>query len=138
MLRFDYIFSIWIIIWYILYELYFISYNPKIWIIIALIFNFINFLLMLYFKRFYIAILFLIPVLFLKIIPLWTLRNTKIYMKDFIFGIFLFMIHNIWLMYNSISYYTILKNYFNMIKYNEINTPIMKLLDKTIKKYIKK
>jgi hypothetical protein len=138
MLRFDYIFSIWIFIWYILYELYFISYNPKIWIIIALILNFINFLFMLYFKRFYIAILFLIPVLFLKIIPLWTLRNTKIYMKDFIFGIFLFIIHNIWLMYNSINYYTIFKNYLNMIKYNEINTPIIKLLDNTIKKYIKK
>ena len=42
MIRPDLLFSYWIISWYVLYEINVIKYNPKFWLIIALLSNFYN------------------------------------------------------------------------------------------------
>ena len=63
MIRPDLIFSYWILIWYLLYELNIISYNPKFALILAFVANFYNFYFMFYFKRYYMLFLFIIIVL---------------------------------------------------------------------------
>ncbi len=39
MIRLDLMFSYWLFIWYILYEIEITEYNPKAWLIFALISN---------------------------------------------------------------------------------------------------
>jgi hypothetical protein len=133
MLRPDYIFSYWVVFWYILYELSITKYNPKVWLIIALGFNLINMMTMIYYKNYYLLSLFILVVLLLKVIPIWTLRNTKITRKDFLFGIVLFIIYNFWLLYNNYSYYKIfLLMYDNSKKGTLNNSPLMRFINKLI------
>ena len=58
MLTIDLLFSNWIILWYILYIIKLIKYNPKGWLIIAFILNFYNIILMVYFNSYYMLFLF--------------------------------------------------------------------------------
>ena len=133
MLRPDYIFSYWIVFWYILYEISIIKYNPKVWLIIALFFNVINICVMIFYKNFYMALLFLVVIFILKIIPIWTLRNTYIIINDFIFGVVLFIIYNFWLLYNNYTLYKINKEMLNNSKKGNVNsTPVMRFINKLI------
>ena len=68
--RFDYLFSYWEFLWYILYELKLISYNPKFSIVIALFANLILLSVMLYYSYSYI-LFFIMAMIVVKIIPLW-------------------------------------------------------------------
>jgi hypothetical protein len=80
-MRFDYIFSYWIFIWWILFELKLIKANPK-------------FLL-------YIALPFSISVLILKLYPLYSLRHTQITQSDVYFSFLFFLIFLSWLSING-------------------------------------
>ena len=137
MIRLDLLFSYWIFVWYILYEIEIIDYNPKAWLIFAFIINFYNIFFMIYFKRFYMLLLFVIAVLILKGIPIWTLRNTIIYIKDIIAGLILFFIYYVWLIYNNKNIYILFKQFYDSIKYNKLkNTPIMYFLNSLKIKFI--
>ena len=133
MLRPDLIFSYWILLWYILYELSFIKYNPKLWVIGALIFNLIQFIIMIYYKRFFMVTIFLFVLFFMKIIPLWRLRNTHTTLNDFMFGIILFIIYNSWLYYNNYNMYKLFETLFYSIKNNNELTPMMYIINRIIK-----
>ncbi len=138
MIRVDLLFSYWLFIWYILYEIEITQYNPKAWLIFALIINFYNIFFMIYFKRFYNLLLFIIAISIFKVIPIWTLRNTIIYIKDIIAGFVIFFIYYAWLIYNNKSIYTLFKQFYNSIKYNNIkNTPAMYFLNSLKNKFIK-
>jgi len=109
MVRFDYIFSYWIFVWYILYYFNFIPYSPKLALILALIENIGLLIGMLYYSSLNMIFLFCFINFFIKIIPLWTLRKEKIYKKDIYPLITIFIIYNIWLIINNTNLYKIMK-----------------------------
>jgi hypothetical protein len=126
MIRPDLIFSYWVLIWYILYELNVITYNPKFWLIVAVFINFYNMYFMFYFKRYYMLFLFIIIVTIIKGIPLWTLRNAEVRVNDIIAGLILFVIYYIWLRYNKETLYSLFRKFYTSIRDNDTNhTPFM-------------
>ena len=113
------IFSYWIFAWYILYEFKFIKYSPKLALIIGLISNTTLLLLMIFYNNSIINILlFCLVQLFIKIIPLWRLRNNKIY--DLKSLVILFIIYMVWLFINNTNIYLLNKIKMDKIK-NNIN-----------------
>ena len=130
MIRPDLIFSYWVLIWFILYEIKLITYNPKFWLIIALFTNFYNFYFMIYFQNYYILLLFIIIVIIIKGIPIWTLRNTALRVKDIVAGLVLFIIYYIWLTYNNETLYSLFNKFYISIRDNKPNsTPFMYFLN---------
>ena len=133
MLTIDLLFSNWIILWYILYIIKLIKYNPKGWLIIAFILNFYNIILMVYFNRYYMLFLFIIIISITKIIPIMTLINTKTLMSDYIAGIVLLCIYYGWISYNNSSLHILATTTYINIRDNKINdTPYMKFLNNII------
>ena len=118
MIRPDLLFSYWIITWYVLYVINVIKYNPKFWLIIALLSNLYNLYFLIYFKRYYILFVFTIFIFILKGIPLWTLRHTKLQINDIIAGSILFLIYYIWLNYNNETLYSLFHKFYISIRDN--------------------
>lgn len=108
MIRADLIFSYWIFVWWILYELNLTTANPKFIFILGIIHNFILLLIKIY-KKSDSVLPFIIINFFIKIIPLISLLNTTIQYNDIIVSIYLFVIYLFWL----------LINYKTIIMYNE-------------------
>ena len=119
MKRLDLLFSFWILIWYVLYIINLIKYNPKFWFFIALLSTLYNFYVMFYFKRYYMALVFIIIVIIFKVIPIWTLRNTALRVKDIIAGLLLFIIYYIWLTYNNDTLYSLFHGFYISIRDNK-------------------
>jgi hypothetical protein len=116
----DLIFSYWIFAWYLLYEFKYIKYkySPKLALIIGLISNTILLILMIIYKNNIINILlFCVVQLFIKIIPLWRLRNNNIYDLKSLF--ILFIIYMIWLFINKTNIFVL-----NKIKMADIKNNI--------------
>lgn len=131
MVLYSSVYSYWILAWYILYMFNITTYNPKIWIIIILIFIFILSCILLYLKK-YNALVSIIAVNFvIKVIPLWTIRNTKILMRDVYAGLLLFIIYNLWIMYNNESLYSLYNQLcVPLLNDGQLNNPIMHLINK--------
>lgn len=108
-------FSHWFFIWYLLYMLNLTKYNPKIWLIIISIIVFITMYILFYYKKYKILFTFTIVNIIVKFIPLLTIWNTKILMRDFYVGLLLFVIYNLFLFYYDTDlysyYYNFLKSY---------------------------
>lgn len=136
MTRPDLIFSYWILSWYFLY-IFGISrvYNPKFVLIIGFIENLITLFAMVYYKtKPKIIFFFTIIVFIMKIIPLYTIWNTKVENKDIVATIILFFIYLFWsFIVNGIkmSYFINIKK--DLILHNKINTPGIFLLNKIYK-----
>ena len=122
--RFDYLFSYWLLGWYILYELKIIKYNPKIGLILAVIVNLLELLIMFYYNynRNYI-ILFILINFTIKLIPLWRLKNKKTGKRDINMLIYIFIIYIIWLVYNKINISDM--NFIEDIKNNKPFSPLL-------------
>ena len=100
--RFDFFFSYWIFAWFILYAINITNYNPKIFIIGALLENVIYVSLMIYYKNSPLYIfLFIIANIIIKILPLWWVWNTEYKMRDLVAGIVLLMIYMCWVYLND-------------------------------------
>ncbi len=95
--RLDTIFSYWILLFTIIYFLGYISYNPLFLLIIALTFNIFQFILLCYIAPFKYAIVFFIVNFFIKVVPIYLLRDTTITMKDIYFSFFLIFIYVVYL-----------------------------------------
>lgn len=98
-MRFDYIFSYWIFIWWILYELKLINANPKLLLYIALLYIFV--IVILAKKKNCHVLPFSISVLILKLYPLYSLRHTQITQSDVYFSFLFFLIYLSWLSING-------------------------------------
>jgi len=99
-IRFDFILSYWIFIWWILYMLGIVKYNPKLFLIIALITNIIVFFVKL--KNNLNIFPLLIVVFITKIIPLYTLRKIVINFKqDFPIIIYICLLYLFWIYIND-------------------------------------
>ena len=131
MIRIDYIFSYWIIFWYILYICNFIKYNPKFVIILGLIENICILLLMFYYNtKSRLIFLFFIMMIFLKIIPLYIIRNRKITLNDIYFTGVLFIVYLLWMFINKKNTTDFINNTNKLIIYNKNTLPGMILLEK--------
>jgi hypothetical protein len=131
--RFDFVFSYWIFVWYVLYECKIVSYNPKIALFLALIHNLLRLSIMIYFNNSIIYILlFILIQLCIKVYPLWSLRNVSSSPNDIYAMIGLFAIYNGWLWLNNENIVHLHKTAYYSIKHNTISTPIIYLVDKYV------
>ncbi len=131
--RFDFVFSYWIFIWYVLYQYKIVDYNPKLALFIALIHSIFVLVLMIYFNNSMIHILlFIVIQLCIKIYPLWSLRNVSSSSRDIYDMIGLFIIYNIWLWLNNHNIVHLHKTTYQSIRENKISTPIIYLVDKYV------
>lgn len=133
-ISFDLIFSYWIFIWFLFYYFKFIKYNPYLLLVLALLSNIYSFVMLIYYKNYYKAILFLIVNLLIKALPIYLLKDTKIKKEDIYFSIIFILVY---------IFYVYLRGYkLNQIYYKEglksknIDTPLMYLIDYFLK-YIK-
>lgn len=134
MVRPDFIFSYWIFLWYILYYFKIIQYNPKFALTIGLLENVFTICLMIYFKNSYLnIILFCIINLFIKVIPLWTLRKTNYHIKQLFYTIVLFIIYLLWVYINIQDPYYLIEKSYNNLKQNKPIGPVSEYLSKIFK-----
>ena len=102
--RFDFVFSYWNFAWFLLYQLGVIAYNPKIALLIGLIENISILCAMLYFANSWLNIfLFCFVNFFIKIVPLYILRNTLFKARDLYAFIGLLGIYILWILVNQVS-----------------------------------
>jgi hypothetical protein len=133
--RFDFVFSYWIFVWYLLYIFKVIDYNPFVALIIAIINNIIAFSLMIYYQNDALYLfLFVFINSIIKIIPLLTLYNAHSFnmhkcVKDLIDGLksfaCLFAIYAVWMYINNRSFITYIYLQSESIKNNKPFTPII-------------
>jgi hypothetical protein len=101
------------------------TYNPKIAIMLALIENIGILGLMNYFKNSFIYIfLFCLINLFLKVLPLWLLRNTKYEWKDFYAMIALFLVYILWLLINRVDFKKYAADRYSQLEHNKPAAPL--------------
>ena len=135
-LRFDLVFSYWIYLWYILYAFKIIGYSPKFPLVLGLFDNIIIFIMMIMHGKSSETIFYFIVLnTFIKVVPLYYLRNEKIRMKDIYFTICLFAIFIIWLYINKQSLTGNAKLIYNSLLYGKNKTPFMALLQQIRQKY---
>ena len=131
--RIDFVFSYWIFTWYLLFIFKYTKYSPKLGLIIALIHNTILLMIMIFYKyNIYNILFYCIINLFIKIIPLWTLRNNKSY--DIKSTLILFFIYNIWLYLNKTNLFLLFINQRNNIKSNKAAGPVTEFINKILNK----
>ena len=124
--RLDLAFSYWIFAWYLLYIFKIIKYNPLCFLIIALIENIIHLSLIIYYKNSPLYIfLFIFINLFIKVLPIWTLKNTTFNYDDIGAGIILFFIYIGWMKFNNKLNTNYFKKLFISIKNNTPTSPIL-------------
>ena len=142
MISIDLIFSYWFFLWFILYELKIVSYNPKFAVIVGIVEILITGMILLYHKILYSGIsikfvttlaLFLFVNFIIKCIPIYYLWNTTITSRDVHFTFVLFVIYNCYLLVirdtNLINVYTAI---YNSVYNEKPDTPLMFFLHKWI------
>ena len=129
--RIDLVFSYWIFTWYILYIFKYINLNPKFAIYCGIIENIIVILMMIYFKTsLKLIIYFILMFILLKILPLYTIINTKILKEDIYLTLFLFIIYLLWLYINNKTILDFKKQLSDLILYNKYTFPGISLFHK--------
>jgi len=124
-------FSYWIFLWYILYVLHLTQYNPKIALLFALASNILLLIVMIFYKTTtHLVFLLLLIMLILKIIPLYTIWNTKISKKDVWVFVILFSIYIAWIIMKEHYINELIQNIKDLIIYKKNTLPGMKLLEK--------
>jgi hypothetical protein len=138
MIRPDLIFSYWIYLWYILYIFKVLKYNPKLAIICGMFENIIVLILMyIYNTKKILVVLFIIMFFILKLIPLYTIWNDNIKLKDDIINTsLLFIIYLIWIRLNQLNITDALNSTKNLILYNKNTMPGMIILQYISKNFL--
>jgi hypothetical protein len=134
-LRIDLVFSYWIFIWYLLYILNIVKYNPKLALLLAIIVNLIVIILMIYYKNpLSIIVSFCLINLFIKIIPFISLIETPYTLRDFYALVISFVIFLLWRKINDSN--NNVHNTIDWIKYKREPGDFTYYLNKIIKKLI--
>ena len=121
-IRPDVIFSNWILIYAIVYFFVFKKYNPLLLLIIRLIQNTMLFILYIRLNEIKYAWLLFFVNFWIKIVPIFFLRNTRITWNDFYFSLCYFLI---FLVYINILYYAFnVKTAYSMFNYKHIRPGI--------------
>lgn len=131
--NFTYLFSYWIFLWFFLYYLgYFKEYNPKLALMVAMAFE-IFLIVLMFFNGVSIRyiLIFLLIQGFIKLIPLYILRNKPIdLIPDLKSTSIVFLIYSAWLYWNKIDVFEFNKTAFSNFTHGNTNAPFMHLLDK--------
>ena len=129
-IRFDFVFSYWILLWYLLYECKRIIYNPKFALVVGLFENFVYLFGMIIYRNSIINIgLFIIVNFFIKILPLYTLRGTRVRKSDIVFTVVLFFSYVLWLTVNGVDIYHYIKDPFEIFRNNETDKmPLIRVI----------
>lgn len=114
MINFTFIFSYWILFWFILYYNKIIKFNPLFILYLAFIHNFYFAITTL---KGLILYKYLFMIFIIKIIPIYLIYNNKIHIDDIIFSIILFLCYNLYLYINN----TDINNIYNQINDSIIN-----------------
>jgi hypothetical protein len=135
-LRADLVFSYWIYIWFILYELQIIDYSPKFPLILGVIYN----VIMLFFMTLYgtsrrTIFYFIVINTLIKVLPLYYLREESIRTSDIYFTGGLFLLFVFWLHLNKQSLVGNIKLIHDSLLYGKDQTPFMALLNKIKQNY---
>ena len=118
MLRLDLVFSVWIFVWFVIFIIGLITYNPTFIILLAIIIVIISIYLGIYYfgiDRYNIT-KFVVINIFMKSIPislLWYYKQLRIKYRDVIFTLILFIVYNMYLLLNGTN---IIKVYSDMVK----------------------
>jgi len=129
MLRLDYILSNWILLWYVLYVFGLIEYNPKLALILGILFNVVTLVLMAYYQASIQTMLYLaFFVSWMKVIPLWTIRNSTIREKDVYATLLLVLVYLGWLLLEgkTMEVYQALEG----LLHNKLDSPGISMLQK--------
>ena len=131
-MRYDLVFSYWILFWWVLYICRFTGdYNPKFLLILGIIENLIVIFAMIYYRtKSYLVFLFILIFIFIKIIPLYIIRNSIIQINDIYASILLFSIYLFWLHLNHIPLNFFTKKMHDFIIKNKNIFPTMQLIMK--------
>ena len=135
-LRADLVFSYWIYLWYLLYVFKFINYSPKFPLILGLIDNIIMFILMLLYGTSGRTILYFVIInTFIKVVPLYYLKNESIKMTDIYITFGLFTVFIIWLHLNKQNLFGNIKLIYDSLLYGKNQTPFMAFINKIKKNF---
>ena len=131
LLRPDFVFSYWIFAWFLLYFFKLVPYNPLIFLVLGLLDNLVGLAMMFYFNNRFIHIgLFVFINFFIKVVPIWYLRNITNRIEDFVAGIVLFILFNGWLYINNTNYKEIINRGINAIKTDKPISPFVAYFSK--------
>ena len=126
-----FIFSYWIFLWYLLYFFKIVNYNPKFAIIIGIIENICILLLMIFYNtKVKLFLLFILMMIILKIIPLYSIWNKKIQNRDIIATFILFIIYLFFMILNKKNVSNFIKHIKDLIIYNKNTLPGMSFFEK--------
>lgn len=101
-IRPDFIFSYWIFLWFLLYELKLVSYNPKNAISVGIVTNIFMLLFLINKKaKMYNIIKFIVINSIIKIIPFILISKTNVTNSDNYFFIFLVILYLSWIYFND-------------------------------------
>jgi len=101
MLRVDYIFSYWVLLWYVLFMLNVTTYNPLFLLYVALFLNVLG----IYDKLSSMknTLIYIFIIILIKVIPIYSIRNKTIKIEDIYVSLVLFFIYLLWIFMNDIS-----------------------------------
>ena len=130
--RIDFIFSYWIFAWYLLYFFEIVhAYNPKFAIIAGLIENLCILLMMFYYNtKIKLVILFVIMMIILKIIPIYTIWDKNIQNKDIVATFVLFLIYLVWCRIHNKGSQIFIQRMNDLVINNKNTLPGMVVLEK--------
>ena len=133
-MRFDLVFSYWIFIWYLLYMMSFVKYNPKFAILLGIIENIVLLILMATHganKRTIFYFVFINTLI--KVLPFYTLRHDVVKIKDVKAMLILFGIYIVWIVVNKQNLAGNYKMVYDSLTQNRDTMPFLALV-----KYVKR
>ena len=128
-MRFDFIFSYWILAWYVAYMVKFTDYIPKFVLIVGILENLVVLFYMIRFGSNFRTISRYMGVnAVIKVLPLYTVRNDPIRIKDIVATAVYFLIFTGWLYVNEESLTGNYNKIIDSLINNRDETPLMKML----------
>ena len=128
-MRLDFIFSYWILIWYLAYVIKFTNISPKFALMFGVAENIAMFSYIAYVGTpISILMRFGFTNLIIKIIPLYLLRVEPIRRVDVIMTLLIFGLYNAWLYVNGETFSRVVAQITDSLVHNKNETPFMKLL----------
>ncbi len=135
-IRPDFIFTYWVIAWYVAYMVKLTSYNPKWALLTGIILNVTLAIIVIIRSGFTASVItFLLINLILKGVPLYTIYKTKTTINDIYAVIGLFAIYTLWVNANGTTVVKQNVKIYESILHSKNESPIMRAVSK-IPEYI--
>jgi hypothetical protein len=125
-MRFDFVFSYWIFVWYLLYISKFTSFSPKFAICVGILENIVLLSFMILNcsnKRTIFYFVFINTII--KLIPFYTLRKETVTLKDINPMLVLFAVYLVWIFVNKQNVY---KMSYESLIHNRDDMPFLSLV----------